>query len=86
MRGKQGMRLNLIRKYIDLNSGKEVSKELKEKELGVRKHLDSGSDAGSFLGFLFIATVFVLSTLGIIRLIVSVTERFTKFIRRFLKH
>lgn len=84
------MRLNLIRKYIDLNSGKEVSKELKEKELGVRKHLDSGSDAGSFLGFLFIATVFVLSTLGIIRLIVSVTERFTKrftkFIRRFLKH
>ena len=80
------MRLNLIRKYIDLNSGKEVSKELKEKELGVRKHLDSGSDACSFLGFLFIATVFVLSTLGIIRLIVSITERFTKFIRRFLKH
>lgn len=80
------MRLNLIRKYIDLNSGKEVSKELKEKELGVRKHLDSGSAAGSFLGFLFIATVFVLSTLGIIRLIVSVTERFTKFIRRILKH
>lgn len=80
------MRLNLIRKYIDINSGKEVSKELKEKELGVRKHLDSGSDAGSFLGFLFIATVFVLSTLGIIRLIVSVTERFTKFIRRILKH
>ena len=80
------MRLNLIRKYIDLISGREVSKELKEKELGVRKHLDSGSDAGSFLGFLFIATIFVLSTLGIIRLIVSVTERFTKFIRRFLKH
>lgn len=80
------MRLNLIRKYIDLNSGKEVSKELKEKELGVRKHLDRGSDFGSFLGFLFIATVFVLSTLGIIRLIVSVTERLIKFIRRFLKH
>lgn len=80
------MRLNLIRKYIDLNSGKEVSKELKEKELGVRKHLDSGSDAGSFLGFLFIATIFVLSTLGIIRLIVSVTERLIKFIRRILKH
>ena len=80
------MRLNLIRKYIDINSGKEVSKELKEKELGVRKHLDSGSDAGSFLGFLFIATIFVLSTLGIIRLIVSITERLIKFIRRILKH
>ena len=80
------MRLNLIRKYIDLNSGREVSKELKEKELGVRKHLDSGSDFDSFLGFLFIATVFVLSTLGIIRLIVSVTERLIKFIRRILKH
>lgn len=80
------MRLNLIRKYIDLNSGKEVSAELKEKELGVRKHLNSGSDVGSFLGFLIIATVFVLSTLGIIGLIVSVTERLIKFIRRFLKH
>lgn len=79
------MGLELIRRYINLKDGKVSDKPI-ERELGVKAHLNRGSDFGSFLGFLFIATVFVLSTLGIIRLIVSVTERFTKFIRRFLKH
>ena len=79
------MGLELIRRYINLKDGKVSDKPI-ERELGVKAHLNRGSDFGSFLGFLFIATVFVLSTLGIIRLIVSVTERFTKFIGRFLKH
>lgn len=79
------MRLELIRRYINLKDGKVSDKPI-ERELGVKAHLNRGSDFGSFLGFLFIATIFVLSTLGIIRLIVGVTERFTKFIRRFLKH
>lgn len=79
------MGLELIRRYINLKDGKVSDKPI-ERELGVKAHLNRGSDFGSFLGFLFIATIFVLSTLGIIRLIVSVTERFTKFIRRFLKH
>ena len=79
------MGLELIRRYINLKDGKVSDKPI-ERELGVKAHLNRGSDFGSFLGFLFIATVFVLSTLGIIRLIVSVTERSTKFIRRILKH
>lgn len=79
------MGLELIRRYINLKDGKVSDKPI-ERELGVKAHLNRGSDFGSFLGFLFIATVFVLSTLGIIRLIVSVTERLIKFIRRFLKH
>ena len=79
------MGLELIRRYINIKDGKVSDKPI-ERELGVKAHLNRGSDFGSFLGFLFIATVFVLSTLGIIRLIVSVTERLLKFIRRFLKH
>lgn len=79
------MGLELIRRYINLKDGKVSDKPI-ERELGVKAHLNRGSDFGSFLGFLFIATVFVLSTLGIIRLIVSVTERLIKFIRRILKH
>ena len=79
------MGLALIRRYINLKDGKVSDKPI-ERELGVKAHLNRGSDFGSFLGFLFIATIFVLSTLGIIRLIVSVTERLIKFIRRILKH
>lgn len=79
------MGLELIRRYINLKDGKVSDKPI-ERELGVKAHLNRGSDFGSFLGFLFIATIFVLSTLGIIRLIVSITERLIKFIRRILKH
>ena len=79
------MGLELIRRYINLKDGKVSDKPI-ERELGVKAHLNRGPDFGSFLGFLFIATIFVLSTLGIIRLIVSITERLIKFIRRILKH
>lgn len=79
------MGLELIRRYINLKDGKVSDKPI-ERELGVKAHLNRGSDLGSFLGFLFIATVFVLSTLGIIGLIVNVTEKSIKFIRRILKH
>ena len=77
------MELGLIRRYISLKDGKVSDKPI-ERELGVKAHLNRGSDLGSFLGFVAIDSVFVIMTLGFIGLFIKVIELASKFIGRYI--
>lgn len=77
------MGLGLIRRYINLTDGKVSDKPI-ERELGVKAHLNRGSDLGSFLGFVAIASVFVIMTLGFIGLFIKVIELASKFMGRYI--
>lgn len=72
------MGTGFMRRYINLNNSDNNSKgrvdNFKEAELGVKSHMSRDSDLGSFIGFMCIASVFVIATLGFVKL-------FTKLIR-----
>lgn len=77
------MGLGLIRRYISLKDGKVSDKPI-ERELGVKTHLNRGSDLGSFLGFVAVASIFVIVTLGFMGLFIKVIDLTSKFIGRYI--
>lgn len=65
------METGFMRRYINLNnsdSSKGRVDNFKETELGVKSHISRDSDSGSFIGFMCIASIFVIATLGFVKL------------------
>ena len=68
------METGFMRRYINLKGSNEdySSKgrvdNFKENELGVKSHISRDSDLGSFIGFMCIASIFVIATLGFVKL------------------
>lgn len=66
------METGFMRRYINLNNSDDSSKgrvdSFKETELGVKSHISRDSDLGSFIGFMCIASIFVITTLGFVKL------------------